>query len=99
MRVTPLAKPALDVQASDDAICAGEAVQFTATASNGGIMPQYTWKKNGSIVGGNASTYADDKLVNGDVIVCRLTSSIACPTMSEVESGSVRITVFTEPVM
>ena len=60
------------------AICSGTSVTFTATPSNGGTVPVYKWKKNGLAVGSNSATYSDNVFINGDQVICEMTSSEAC---------------------
>jgi hypothetical protein len=50
-------------------VCQGENVTFTATPTNI-TNPTYQWLRNGSVVGGNSTTYATNTLSNGDVIQC-----------------------------
>ncbi|MCW5907759.1 MAG: alpha/beta hydrolase fold domain-containing protein [Chitinophagales bacterium] len=69
--------------------CAGASVTFTATATNPGANPVYTWKKNGQTVGTNSTTYTTNSLANNDVITCVLTS---CATTG-VTSNAITMTV------
>ncbi|PZF72192.1 NHL domain-containing protein [Taibaiella soli] len=66
--------PAISIAASQNGICAGTSVQFTATAANGGTAPVYHWKKNGNSVGTNSVTYTYAP-ANGDIISCVLIST------------------------
>ncbi|PZF72193.1 NHL domain-containing protein [Taibaiella soli] len=66
--------PAINIAASQNSICAGSSVQFTATAAHGGTTPIYHWKKNGNNVGTNSATYTYTP-ANGDIISCVLTST------------------------
>ncbi len=73
-------------------LCVGTVVTFTAVPSNGGSTPIFQWKKNGTLVGTNASTYAYAP-VNGDIISCVLTSNATCTTGNPASSNSVTMTV------
>lgn len=75
-----------------DSICAGTAVTFTATPVNGGASPSYEWKKNGIVVGTNA-TYTSNTLANGDVILVEMRSNAANVSPTTVSSNSITITV------
>ncbi|MFI5196093.1 MAG: Ig-like domain-containing protein [Chitinophagales bacterium] len=62
--------------------CLGSPVTFTATPVNGGSLPAYQWKVNGVVSSvTNPFTYTP---LNGDIIVCRMTSNAVCvsPTMA-----------------
>ncbi len=59
--------------------CAGSSVTFTATPSNGGSAPVYSWKKNGVLLPSEtAITYTTSTLVNNDSVTCTITSNSAC---------------------
>ncbi|WP_299395356.1 hypothetical protein [uncultured Gelidibacter sp.] len=78
--------------ASENTICEGDSVTFTATPENGGSNPKYQWRLNGLIVGTNSSTYTyspsdnpPNKLLDGSVVSVILTSDIAgCGTENTV---------------
>ncbi|XZF14901.1 gliding motility-associated C-terminal domain-containing protein [Chitinophagaceae bacterium MMS25-I14] len=59
-------------------ICSGTSVTFSATVLHGGTSPVYTWKRNGTVVGGNSPTYTTTALTNRDVISCTFSSSNPC---------------------
>ncbi len=92
MTVNTPVTPAVSISASTTTICAGSAVTFTATPTNGGT-PTYQWKLNGSNVGTNSTTYSSSTLANGDVVTCVLTSSLSCVTSSTATSNAISITV------
>ena len=70
-------------------ICAGTSVIFTATPTNGGTTPNYQWRKNNVNVGINSATYTDASLMNGDIITCKLTSSLPCALPDSAISNAV----------
>ncbi len=94
MTVTPLVTPAVSVQSDKGTtICQGDVVSFTATPVNGGGTPAYQWYKNTIPVGVNSNIYTDNGLVQGDVIACRLRSSLACVVTDTVLSAAVTMQV------
>jgi hypothetical protein len=94
MAVSPLS-PVSVVISSDlgNTICSDQSVTFTASPTNGGLAPQYQWKKNGSNVGSDQNTYTDASLSNGDIITCILTSSLSCTSGNPATSNQVGMTV------
>jgi hypothetical protein len=75
-------------------ICSGTSTTFTATPTNGGSNPSYQWKRNGTNVGTNSSTYVSNTLVSTDVITCVLTSNAPCVTNNPATSNAINMTVF-----
>ncbi len=73
-------------------ICSGTPVTFTPLPVNGGSSPAYEWRKNGTYAGSGA-TYTDNSLSDGDVIICRLTSSEVCATPDSALSNPITMTV------
>jgi hypothetical protein len=82
----------ISIAASQNNICAGTQVTFTATPTNGGANPVYQWKKNGSNVGSNQPTYAYVP-ANGDIITCVLTSGLTCTSGNPATSNSINMSV------
>lgn len=99
MSVTQPVSPAVTITSSANSICKNTSVTFTASSLNGGTMPIYQWKKNGSTVGVNSNVYSDNNLTNGDVITCILTSNVNCVTVNQVTSNSLTIIVHPDPVV
>ncbi|MGB1315493.1 MAG: T9SS type A sorting domain-containing protein, partial [Chitinophagales bacterium] len=78
----------VSITGSASSICAGETVNFTATATNGGTSPVYQWKVNGANVGTNSAMFASNTLTNGDVVSCELTSNADCVSPATVQSNN-----------
>jgi uncharacterized lipoprotein YmbA len=93
MTVNPNNTPAITISASLTSICTGQSVTFTANAVNAGVTPVYQWKRNGSNVGTNSSTFTSTTLANNDVVTCDVTSSAACNTISTVTSNAITMSV------
>ena len=98
INVNPVLIPSVSASANTGTtICAGTPVTFTATPTNGGTIPVYQWRKNGTNVG-TGTTYVDNTLANGDVITVRLTSNALCRTLDTVNSIALTMTVTTAVV-
>jgi PKD repeat protein len=78
---------------TDNTICAGTSVTFTATPTNGGTSPSYQWQVNGSNVGTNSPTYTTTGLTNGQVVTVIMTSNLAGVTGSPATSNAITMTV------
>jgi uncharacterized protein (TIGR02145 family) len=92
MIVIPNLPVSITVAPSQNPVCAGNTVTFTATPTNGGLSPSYQWKVNGIGAGTNNPTYAYLPN-NGDIVTCVLTSNATCPTGNPATSNPVTMTV------
>lgn len=98
LKVVGKLAPSIEVAADEKTICPGTTVTFKATAKNVGDAPVYTWRRNGSVVGGSGDTYVDDKLKNGDVVTAEVQISNGCFTASAVKSNSITMDVGNIPI-
>ncbi len=79
----------VSIAASDNPVCEGATVSFTATPDNGGDSPIYQWKVNGTEVGINSPTFSYVPTPN-DQVNCVLTSSFpTCTTNNPATSNSI----------
>ena len=91
--VTATVTPTVSVEANPGTtVCAGTAVTFTATPTNGGSSPTYLWKKNGVQVGGTGNTYSYTP-ADGDKIDCQLTSNLSCASPTTANAPQLTMTV------
>jgi gliding motility-associated-like protein len=90
--------PSVTQTASALSICAGSAVTFTATPTNGGTTPTYQWQVNGVNAGTNSPTFSSSTLVNGDVVRVILTSNATCTSPTTATSNSITMSVTTAVV-
>jgi hypothetical protein len=78
--VNPLPVVTLTSSDSDNTICSGELVIFTASSA---IAITYTFMVNGMIVqSGLANTYTTQSLTNAQTVTVRVTTANACSTLS-----------------
>jgi len=77
MVVNPNLAVSVNVSVSQNPVCAGTSVIFTATPVNGGTAPTYQWKLNDVTVGTNNPVYTYVP-TNGDLVWCILISSEVC---------------------
>lgn len=86
--------PSVSLSRTKSKICAGESVTFTATPTNGGQNPTYTWYLNDKVIAGetNAQLTLDD-LQNGDKIKVQLTADNPCASVKTAMSSVLTQTV------
>lgn len=96
--VNPQLTPQVSLMASNDSICAGDIVTFTATPTNGGATPTYAWMINGVANGMTGNTISLNSLSNLDEVSVVMTSSEGCVTTSTAVSNSETIHVFNVPL-
>jgi gliding motility-associated-like protein len=97
--VNPVVRPSVTVSADKNILCGGEAATFTATAINGGVNPAYQWKINGIDAGNNSAQFTYAAFNDNDIVTVVLTSNAACPSVNNVESNAVTVTVADNPVL
>jgi len=91
--INPMVAPTLMISSSQNNICPGTNVTFTASSTNGGNSPVYQWLLNGNNTGTNSPSYASSTLSNGDIVSCRVTSNAACLTIPDATSNSIAMIV------
>ncbi len=95
--VNPPVLPIITISSDKTSICAGETVNFTAVAINGGSSPVYNWLVNGATTGVVAQSFSSSTLNNVDIVSATLTSSEACAQPQTVPSNSISISVTPQP--
>jgi len=83
--------PTVSISASQNNVCAGTPVTFTATPVNGGTTPAYKWFLNNVAKATGATGSYTPK--NGDVIYVEMTSGLACVTGNPVTSNAITMVV------
>jgi len=100
VNVIPAVSVSLTITADHTSICPGTIVTFTAHPTNEGNSPVYTWTVNGNTVqSGNSPTYNSNNLTVGDIIECRLTSSLTCAVPNPAGSSPLTLSVYAPPVV
>ena len=87
----------VSISESQNNVCPGTLVSFLATPTNPSFTPFYQWKVNGVNVGINSPNFSYPPL-NGDQIVCMLTSSNTICTSNNPATSNT-ITMVVNPLM
>lgn len=95
LEVLPWLAPSVTITANPGrALQYNEYVTFTALPVNGGVNPQYQWKRNGqNIVGATGNTWSANTLNDNDKITVELISSYKCPQPPTAGSNSITVKV------
>jgi gliding motility-associated-like protein len=95
MQSGTIQNPSIQISSSEDTICSGTTVTFSATATNAGTSPSYQWKINGTNAGTNSDQFTSSSLLDGDVVNCTITTdpSFTCTTSNSQVSNSIKIVV------
>ncbi len=83
VEVLPVVNPAVTIVANPAAACAGTAITFTASPTNGGNNPIFQWTVNSNNPV-NGDTFTTNGLNAGDAVVLSMTTSATCATASTV---------------
>ena len=98
MVVTPTVTPTAGITATQTAFCAGTSVSFTASSTNGGTSPTYTfYRNNNSVQTGTSTQYNISNLNNNDSVWVVVTSNATCA--SPITAASIKIHVTVTPTV
>lgn len=89
--LTPLVS--ISISSGSNPTCTGQALTFTAAATNGGTTPSFQWKVDGINVGTNSSSYTTSSLTNGQIVTCVMTSNLSCASPATGTSNPITISV------
>jgi uncharacterized protein (TIGR02145 family) len=92
MTVNPNLAVSVTVTPTQNPVCSGTSVNFTAHPINEGTVPTYLWKVNGNPVGANLPTYTYIPL-SGDGVTCTVNSNATCAVNNPTTSPVVTMTV------
>jgi hypothetical protein len=68
--------PSVSIVKTSTDLCQGASITFTATPTNGGTTPLYTWFINGSSITTSTSPVFSHVLTANDGVTCEMTSSL-----------------------
>ena len=78
-------------------VCAGSAVSFNATITNGGTNPSYFWRASNSQTGTNSNLTLSSPS-NGTTLSCMLISNSACASPDTVYSNTLTVQISPLPL-
>lgn len=79
MTILPIIPTNVGLTSTDDTICDGSPVTFTANPTGGGTDPVYAWTINGNAVGGNDTSFlSSTTMTNGAIVGVTMTSDLPC---------------------
>lgn len=89
----------INISSGNNPSCSDNSITFTATPINGGTLPSYQWRKNGTAISGeNASTYTSSDFNDGDIISCRMISNMSCINPDSALSNTITLTINPSPI-
>jgi len=98
INVRPTPVPAVVITQTDDSVCAGSPVTFTATPTNPGTAPTYQWLLNNNpIAGATNTTYTATPASSGDVYSVTLTSNALCVSPATASSNASVVVISNGP--
>jgi hypothetical protein len=81
--------PSVTISGTYEINCSNSSVTFNAQSDNSGTNPQFVWKKNGVVVGGNSPSYNCLSIQPNDVILVEMESNASCVANGIVTSSIV----------
>ena len=88
----PWSSVSVSINPSANPVCQGTTATFTASPVNGGLTPSYQWMVNGSNAGTDSPIF-NYTPANNDLVSCRMSSSLSCPSGNPANSNVVPMTV------
>jgi uncharacterized protein (TIGR02145 family) len=98
MVITSYSPVSVSIIPSQNPVCSGIPVTFTATPSNGGSTPVYQWQVNGVNAGTNSNMYTFNP-ASDDLVSCILTSSLTCTSGNPASSNVITMTIKPVPIV
>ncbi len=94
--IQPSTSMSVSVAADQNPVCQGDAVNFTATVTDGGASPTYQWQINGTdIAGETGATFTSATLNNNDVVTVTVTAdpALTCVVNSPLLSNGILMNI------
>lgn len=92
LKVTDGQPVTVTISASDNDVCEGTPVHFTATVDNAGTAPAYQWEVGGVKVGTGSPTFTSSDLKSGDQVVCVVSApNSACTALQASNTLTVQL--------
>jgi hypothetical protein len=90
--LNPVTAPSVSISPSENNVCSGTSITFTATPTNGGTNPNYNFMVNGvSVQNGASDSYTSTNLMNNNVVTCVITRTDGCANNGNSNSVSMMI--------
>ena len=87
--VSSSADPIITIQPNISNICLGDPVTYSATTTGAGSNPVYEWKRNSIVEGTNQANFTVAAPADGDLVVCKITTTSNCTALSNTLSATV----------
>jgi gliding motility-associated-like protein len=92
----PSSMISVSITASENNICSGKNINFTATPVNTGIIPSYHWYVNAiEQPAAISNVFSSAALRDGDLVLCKIKYDLICDGTAEAESNSIKIIIDT----
>lgn len=92
--INPLLNPSVSIVANPiSPICSGTSTTFTATPTNGGVVPTYQWFVNGTPQPGNTAVFTITTLTNPSSVNVIMTSNEQCLSQPTATSNAINMVV------
>lgn len=96
LTVNPQVPPTVNIVTTNNVICVGNSVTFTAIPTLGGSAPSYNWFINGVLQSGvTSASFNTSAISNNDVVSCIMTSNDPCVSPNYDTSNTIVMTVST----
>jgi photosystem II stability/assembly factor-like uncharacterized protein/murein DD-endopeptidase MepM/ murein hydrolase activator NlpD len=83
----------ISITPSATTICPNSSITLTASPTNGGTNPTYTWKRNGETVGSNSNQLTVTDATNEDIFWVEMLSNETCASSTPSVSNTVSVSV------